>query len=81
MNNEQIRTEVVQLFEKQLGHSKIPLTSPLSSKTISGYDSLAQILIIASIEKHFGIQFKLKELAQISSIDSMVIMVSEKLSL
>jgi acyl carrier protein len=79
MEKEQITRQVFQIFETTLKHQNFTPTETLSNKNIAGYDSMAQINIIAELEKQFNIRFQLKELAKITSIDSIVKIIQEKL--
>ncbi|MCL2289806.1 MAG: acyl carrier protein [Bacteroidetes bacterium] len=79
MEKEQITQQVIQVFETILKHRNFTTVETLSGKNIAGYDSMAQINIIAELEKQFDIRFKLKELAKITSIDSIVEVIQENL--
>jgi len=79
MEKEQITKQVIQIFETILKHQNFTTTETLSNKNIAGYDSMAQINIIAELEKQFNIRFQLKELAKITSIDSIAEIIQEKL--
>jgi len=79
MEKEQITQQVIQVFETILKHQNFSATETLSNKKIAGYDSMTQINIIAELEKQFAIRFQLKELAKITSIDSIVEIIQEKL--
>ena len=79
MKKEQITQQVIQVFETILKHQNFTTTEVLSNKNIAGYDSMTQINIIAELEKQFAIRFQLKELAKITSIDSIVEIIQEKL--
>jgi len=81
MKKEQITQQVIQVFETILKHRNFSTTEILSNKNVAGYDSMAQINIIAELEKQFNIRFQLKELAKITSIDSIVEIIQEKLPL
>jgi len=78
MKKEQITQQVIQVFETILKHQNFSVTETLSNKNIAGYDSMTQINIIAELEKQFSIRFQLKELAKITSIDSIVEIIQEK---
>jgi len=79
MEKEQITQQVIQIFETILKHRNFTVTETLSNKNVAGYDSMAQINIIAELEKQFNIRFQLKELAKITSITSIVEIIQEKL--
>ena len=79
MEKEQIVQQVFQVFETILKHQNFTSTEMLSGKNIAGYDSMAQINIIAELEKNFNIRFQLKELAKMTSVDSIVEIIQEKL--
>ncbi len=79
MEKEQIIQQVLQVFETILKHQNFTNAETLSNKNVAGYDSMAQINIIAELEKRFNIRFQLKELARITSINSIVAIIQEKL--
>lgn len=79
MEKEQILTQIIKIFEQILKHRDFSITDLLSSKNISGYDSMAQISIISELEKKFEIRFQLKELAKMTTIHAMADIIQEKL--
>jgi acyl carrier protein len=50
-----------------------------NAESIEGWDSLAHINLVASIEKEFGIQFAIGELSELKSVGEMIDLMERKL--
>lgn len=81
MNQNEILTKLNTIAATILQQPALQLTPDLYTIDIDGWDSLAHINIINSVEKDFGIKFKLTEFYKIETIGSFCDLIAEKLSL
>lgn len=74
-----IETRIANAISSVLGHKDFVFSPDLTAVQVDGWDSLSHLLIITSIEKEFGIRFKLKELNSLKNVAALVTLVKEKL--
>ncbi|MFC6438699.1 acyl carrier protein [Bowmanella sp. JS7-9] len=70
------RTEVLSaledIFDDVFMDADVSFSDSLSSDDIEEWDSLAQIRLLTTIEKHFSIQFEIEQIDQLKSVSSLV---------
>lgn len=57
-----------ELFQNVLGDDSIALRDDMTSADVPGWDSVAHVNLMFSIEQVFGVQFKGNELAEFANI-------------
>ena len=59
------------VFQAVLGDDELALTDGMTSADVEGWDSVAHINLMFSIESEFGIQFEGNELAELPDIGAL----------
>ena len=68
MNQEEVLEAIQTLFNKVFERDDIVVTRETSAKDVDEWDSLAQIDLVVSMEKKFGIKFSLDELIELQNV-------------
>ncbi len=66
------------IFRDLFRNDSLSIDAETSAKDIEGWDSLAHITLIVTIEKKFGIKFKLAELQDIRNVGDILDLVNAK---
>ncbi|MCE2517061.1 MAG: acyl carrier protein [Alphaproteobacteria bacterium] len=66
------------IFQNYFDDEDIQLNSTTTAADIDDWDSLAQVGLVISIEKKFGLKFTSAEIEQLSNIGEMVDLINEK---
>ena len=72
MNQEEVLEAIQTLFNKVFERDDIVVTRETSAKDVDEWDSLAQIDLVVSMEKKFGIKFSLDELIEFQNVGEAV---------
>jgi acyl carrier protein len=80
MEKEQITSAIRDILTRVLKHEKFEMNDLLTTTDVAGWDSLSHMVIIAEIEKHFKVRFKLKEINGLTNMGSLIALVKEKVS-
>ena len=78
MNRDQIIAELTPLFHTVFNNSDIVITDDLNAEKVDQWDSLTHLNMIAEVEKHFGVKFKLKELIGMKNVGDMIDLILSK---
>jgi acyl carrier protein len=73
-----IHVAVEGIFREFFRDDSLVITAETSAKDIDGWDSLAHITLIVTIEKKFGIKFRLAELHEVQNIGDILKLVNAK---
>jgi acyl carrier protein len=68
------------IFRDVFDDSKLVVTRDSSAQSIDGWDSLAHINLVTSIEKQFQIRFALGELQELKNVGDMVDLMARKVA-
>lgn len=68
MNQEEVLEAIQTIFNKVFERDDIVVTRETSAKDVDEWDSLAQIDLVVSMEKKFGIKFSLDELIELQNV-------------
>lgn len=68
MDKEEIMADVEKIFCKILNKTSLDLKDETSAKDVDGWTSLTNMQIISEIEKHFNIQFTLREIIKMKTV-------------
>lgn len=60
-----------ELFQNVLGNDSISLRDDMTSADVPGWDSVAHVNLMFTIEQTFGVQFKGNELAEFPNIGAL----------
>ena len=68
---EQILAELTPVFREVLDDEQLVLTLDLTARNVDGWDSFTHTQLIAAIEDHYGIKFRLKEILNFKNVGDM----------
>lgn len=66
------------VFRKVFGNPSIELHPEMTANEVDGWDSLAHIRLIVSLEKEFKIKFKTTEIISFKNIGELVALIESK---
>ena len=75
---EKILQELQPIFQDVFDDENLVITNQTNAMDIEDWDSLAQIRLVAAIEKHFGIKFAFGELQNAMNVGDMIEMIASK---
>ena len=78
MTREQITQELHPIFAKVFRNPEIQISDTLNAEYVSGWDSLTHLSMIADVEAHFDVKFKLKELIGMKNVGDMMDLILAK---
>lgn len=78
MNREEIKEQVQVIVAKVVKLESVTLNDDTTANDVEGWDSLSHMEIITEIEKSFNISFKLRELAKLKNVGSIIDLISKK---
>ncbi len=79
MEEQEILSQVVEIFKEELDNEEIELTMESTAKDIEDWDSLSHIHLMVAIEKHFKIRFTSSEISNFKNVGEMVETVKKRL--
>tara|TARA_B100000795_G_scaffold261186_1_gene237737 strand:- start:1556 stop:1807 length:252 start_codon:yes stop_codon:yes gene_type:complete len=80
-DNLSILLEIKSIVRNIIGDDSIEIELQTVASDVNGWDSLAHITIVISIEQHYSIKFSLTELQNIKEISGLVDLVKSKAKL
>jgi acyl carrier protein len=72
MEEPQIYARLVEIFENVFDDDSIKVTPELSAKDVDGWDSLAHIRLMLTVEKAFKIKFSTSEIGKLENVGDLV---------
>ena len=78
MNQEEVLAAIQPLFNNVFERDDLVITRETSAKDVAEWDSLAQIDLVVSMEKQFGIKFSLDELIELQNVGDAVDLIFSK---
>ena len=78
MNETQIYARLAEIFEDVFDEDSINLSPETSAKDVDGWDSLAHIRLILTIEKAFKIKFSTSEIGKLENVGDLVALIKER---
>ena len=79
MEEQEILSQVVEIFKEELDNEEIELTMESTAKEVEDWDSLSHIHLMVAIEKHFKIRFTSSEISNFKNVGEMVESVKNRL--
>lgn len=77
------RTEIYEIvtgiFRNVFDDEDIELKNETNAEDIEDWDSLAQLTLLAAIEKRFSIKFKLKDVTSLQNVGEMIDLIEKSL--
>ncbi|MBM3919597.1 MAG: acyl carrier protein [Sphingomonadales bacterium] len=78
METSEIRLQLSNIFNSVFKCGNIEITDDLTAEKIEKWDSLTHLTMIAAVESHFGIRFKLRELTGMKNTGDLIELILEK---
>jgi acyl carrier protein len=79
MNRKQILTKLAQIIEDVIGEDAAKIDESSSPDTISDWDSMRHVSLIAAIEESFGITLDPADAAEMLNVDLILDILEEKM--
>ena len=73
-----VHSGLSEIFRETFTRETKPLTPDLTAADVRGWDSMAHVKFIMTIEERFGIQFSNAELSRIQSIGALLDIIRSK---
>ena len=80
MERKEIMDALTAIYKEVLNDETFVLNETLPYNGAEGWDSLAQMLLIANIEERFNVKFKLREINGIKTVSDIINLIYEKLN-
>jgi acyl carrier protein len=78
MDEPQIYARLTEIFTNVFDDDSIELTPELAAKDVDGWDSLAHIRLILTIEKAFKIKFTTTEIGKLENVGELVALIKAR---
>lgn len=79
MTKQEILDKITPIFHEVFNDNDLDVTMDLTSDEIDEWSSISQTLMVTEIEKAFDIVFRLREVAEMDNVASIVEMIAEKI--
>lgn len=80
MSKNDLFLELEIIFQKVFNRNDLILTEELKASDVAEWDSLTHLILIETVETHFKIKFKLKELINMQCVGDMLDLILLKLN-
>ena len=77
MNREEIFEKLTEVFADGFDDEDLEISETITSDDVEGWDSLAHINLIGSIEDEFGIKFAMEDLKNLESVSKIIDRIQE----
>ena len=78
MKRNEIIEKLTLIFRDIFTEPALELTSEMTANDVEKWDSLTHMLMVAEVEKQFGVKFKLKDLNKMKNVGSLISIIEEK---
>ena len=75
----EINQKLTGIFQDVLDNDDIVLRPDLTADQVAGWDSLAHIRLILTVEKGFGVKFSTPEIGKIKNVGDLSALIQDKL--
>lgn len=79
MENNNLLQQLNSIFREVLNNNSISLTEETTAHDIDEWDSLSNITLITTVEKHFNVKFKLREILKLKNVGELCNLINKKL--
>jgi acyl carrier protein len=79
MDETQIYARLTEIFESVFDDDSIQLTPGLTARDVDGWDSLAHIRLMLTVERSFKVKFSTSEIGKLENVGGLVAIIREKL--
>ena len=78
MDEPQIYARLEGIFQDVFDEDSIKVTPELSAKDVNGWDSLAHIRLILTVEKAFKVKFSTSEIGKLENVGDLVTLIKTR---
>jgi len=78
MDESQIYARLKDVFADVFDEESITLTPDLSAKDVDGWDSLAHIRLVLTVEKEFKIKFSTSDIVKLQNVGGLVTLIQAR---
>ncbi|MCD8212437.1 MAG: acyl carrier protein [Oscillospiraceae bacterium] len=78
MDTNEIYERLDKIFRKLFDDDTITVTADTTAKDIDGWDSLEHITLIDTVQRTFGMKFKMSEISSMKDVGQMVEIIQER---
>ena len=78
MDEPQIYAQLSEVFQSVFDDDSIQLTPELSAKDVDGWDSIAHIRLILTVEKAFKIKFSTSEVGKLANVGDLLALIKAR---
>jgi acyl carrier protein len=78
MDEPQIYARLTEVFQDVFDEDSIEVTPELSAKDVDGWDSLAHIRMILTVEKAFKVKFSTSEIGKLENVGELVTLIKAR---
>jgi acyl carrier protein len=78
MDEAQIYARLAEIFQDVFDDDSIAVSPDLSAKDVDGWDSLAHIRLILTVEKAFKIKFSTSEIGKLEKVGDLVALIKQR---
>ena len=78
MDEPHIYTRLAEIFAEVFDEDSIQLTPEMTAKDVEGWDSLAHIRLILTIEKAFKIRFSTSEIGKLGNVGELAALIRSR---
>jgi acyl carrier protein len=79
MERNEIVEKLTAVFQEVFSDSSLELNDDMTANDVEKWDSLTHMLMISTVEEHFGVKFKLKELNKLKKVGDIIAILQDKL--
>jgi acyl carrier protein len=80
MERNEIIEKLTPIFREVFSDNNIVLRDDMTADDVERWDSLSHMIMITTVEKDFGIKFKLKDLNKMKQVGDLVSIIASKLA-
>ena len=77
MNREQIHRRLRPIFQQVLDR-EVNLTDDMTQGNVEGWDSVAHLTLVLTVETEFGVKFTVSEVAETKSVGDLTSFIAKK---
>ncbi len=78
MDEPEIYSRLLDVFKDVFDEDSIKLTPEISAKDVDGWDSLAHIRLILTVQKEFKIKFSTSEIGKLENVGNLVALIKTR---
>ena len=79
MEHKEVIEKLTQIFREVFSDNAIVLRDDMTADDVERWDSLSHMIMITTVEKEFGIKFKLKDLNKMKQVGDLLSIIESKL--